>query len=108
MKKLFTEITTITIITIIIMYTFISFTMKVSAPSYQRDMVIVATEFDNNGERLITLEDINGYTWDYYSDDYKIGDTFVVYFDDNGTSETIFDDEIRTIELLCNAQYGVN
>ena len=69
---------------------------------YQRDMVVVAIEENNK----IVLEDINGYTWNCYVDELKIGDTVIAYFNDNNTSETIFDDEIIRIEILCYSKYG--
>ena len=98
------EIITIIIILIIATYTLVSFAMKISEPDYQRDMAVVDIEIENE-IRVIVLEDINGFTWDYETENYKIGDTVIVYFYDNDTSETIFDDEIIRIETLCHANY---
>lgn len=68
---------------------------------YQRDMVVVDIEENN----VVVLQDINGFTWDCYADGLKIGDTVIAYFNDNGTSETIFDDEIMRFDILCHANY---
>ena len=108
MKKVKITITDILImiaIMITIIYTFLSFAFKLAEPSYQRDMAVVEIELEEDGTRVLVLEDINGFTWDYATDNYKIGDTVVAYFHDNNTSETIFDDEILRLETLCIANY---
>lgn len=68
---------------------------------YQRDMVVVDVEENN----LVVLQDINGYTWDCYAEGLKIGDTVIAYFNDNGTSETIFDDKVMNFDILCTSNY---
>lgn len=68
---------------------------------YQRDMVVVEVEENN----IVVLQDINGFTWDYYAEELKIGDTVIAYFNDNGTSETIFDDKIINFDILCTSNY---
>ena len=68
---------------------------------YQRDMVVVEVEENN----IVVLQDINGFTWDCYAEELKIGDTVIAYFNDNGTSETIFDDKIINFDILCTSNY---
>ena len=65
---------------------------------YQRDMVVVDIEENN----IVVLQDINGFTWDCYANDLQIGNTVIAYFNDNGTSETIFDDKIMRFDILCH------
>ena len=68
---------------------------------YQRDMVVVDVEENN----IVVLQDINGFTWDCYAEGLKIGDTVIAYFNDNGTSETIFDDKVMNFDILCTSNY---
>ena len=68
---------------------------------YQRDLVVVAVEEND----MIILQDINGFTWSYYTTELQLADTVIAYFNDNGTSETIFDDVIIGFDILCNSNY---
>lgn len=81
----------------------INLTMIINRPDYKRDMIITSIEQTEAGERLIVLEDINGYEWEYFTTNFQVGDTVIVSFKDNHTTETIFDDIITKIEILNTA-----
>ena len=67
---------------------------------YQRDMVVVEADGSN-----VVLQDINGEVWDAMADGYQLADTVVVYFDDNDTTHTIYDDVITDIKPLVVGSY---
>ena len=100
-KQALKQLSIIMTVVIICGYLFTSCLIKFAEPDYQRDMVVVEIEPDN----VVVLQDINGFTWTYDTDKLKIGDTVIAYFDDNGTSQTIFDDEITKLQPLCISNY---
>lgn len=67
---------------------------------YQRDMVVVEADGSN-----LVLQDINGEVWEAMADGYQLADTVVVFFDDNDTTHTIYDDIITDIKPLVVGSY---
>ena len=67
---------------------------------YQRDMVVVEADGSN-----LVLQDINGEVWEAMGDGYQLADTVVVFFDDNDTTHTIYDDIITDIKPLVVGSY---
>lgn len=67
---------------------------------YQRDMVVVEADGSN-----VVLQDINGEVWEAMADGYQLADTVVVYFNDNDTTHTIYDDIITDIKPLVVGSY---
>lgn len=67
---------------------------------YQRDMVVVEADGSN-----LVLQDINGEVWEAMADGYQLADTVVVFFDDNNTTHTVYDDVIVNVEPLVVGSY---
>ena len=49
---------------------------------------------------VIVVEDENGYLWEFYGDDYKIGQQVEMKMFTNYTPDIIFDDEIKKVKNM--------
>ena len=56
---------------------------------YTKDCVVVSVDND-----VVTVEDAQGYLWEFVGDDYKITDVVRVTFYTNRTDTELFDDEV--------------
>ena len=57
---------------------------------YAKSFIVVDLDYDKD---IVTIEDFNGFTWEFFGcDDWEKGDICAALMDDNGTTETIFDD----------------
>ena len=61
---------------------------------YYKKAEVVEIEGD-----VIVVEDENGYLWEFYGDDYKIGQQVEMKMFTNYTHNIIFDDEIKKVEI---------
>ena len=60
---------------------------------YYKKAKVVKIEGD-----VIVVEDDDGYLWEFYGDDYKIGQQVEIEMFTNYTHNIIFDDEIKKVE----------
>ena len=90
MTKRVKRVITTTIITVIIILT-ISLLNTIES-RYTRDVTVKSVE-----GTVITIEDKQGYIWEFNGDDYKVGQHITVVMNDNHTSN-IFDDEIVKVK----------
>ena len=49
-------------------------------------------------DELVVVEDNCGYLWEFYGDDYEVGQQVKMKMFTNYTHDTIFDDEIEKVE----------
>lgn len=62
---------------------------------YYKKAEVVEIEGD-----IIVVEDENGYLWEFYGDDYKIGQQVKIKMFTNYTHNIIFDDEIKKVRNM--------
>ena len=62
---------------------------------YYKKVEVVEIEGD-----VIVVEDENGYSWEFYGDDYKIGQQVEMKMFTNYTHNIIFDDVIEKVENM--------
>ena len=62
---------------------------------YYKKAEVVEIEGD-----VIVVEDENGYLWEFYGDDYKIGQQVEMKMFANYTHDIIFDDEVKKVENM--------
>ena len=67
---------------------------------YARATVITEIEYGEDGINLITVQECNGFVYQYYDDaeDLCVGDVMSCIFDENGT-------EIVTDDIIVSARY---
>ena len=59
--------------------------------TYSKASYVVALNYESD---TVTVEDATGNLWDFYGcEDYMEGDIIVMTMDDNGTPNSIYDDE---------------
>ena len=61
--------------------------------TYTREAVVTAIEYDE-----VTVEDTTGNVWEFYGDDFFVGEKVILTMDNNNTDNNIFDDFIKNVE----------
>lgn len=61
--------------------------------TYTRDAVVISVEQDE-----VTVEDATGNIWEFYGDDFFVGEEVILTMDNNNTDNNIFDDFIKDVE----------
>lgn len=54
---------------------------------------------ETKGE-IVSIKDSDGYTWDFFGDNFNIGDTVEIEFWNNKTDLNIYDDEITKVTKI--------
>lgn len=59
----------------------------------------IGTVSETKGE-TVTIKDSEGYTWDFFGNDFETGDTVEIEFWNNKTDLNIYDDEITKVTKI--------